>query len=76
MKGFTSHLQLRPYEDGTSVLSLFRKTGEARDRTHSLCGYSDIFDALKQVRHFKNSLETDIRTLYVYYVRFIPLSTL
>ena len=33
-KGFTSHQQLRSYGDGTSVLSLIRKTGEARDRTH------------------------------------------
>ena len=32
--GYNVPPQLRSYGDGTSVLSLIRKTGEARDRTH------------------------------------------
>ena len=32
-----SHQQLRSYGDGTSVLSLIRKTGEAMDQTLDPC---------------------------------------
>ena len=34
--GLTSYQQLRSYGDGTSVYSLIRRTGEARDRTCDL----------------------------------------